>query len=88
MQTQGCVSGSSSQGSYASSTLPGKQVCHAETTEVILVSDCRGFGLSLAAATSASTTAATTAATAAVPVIDAIEAKSVAERFVTAFPSR
>ena len=75
------VVGSSSQGSlsYPSSvTLPGKQVCRSETSEVVLVSDCRGFGLSLDAQTADSRSQGAPAS----PYVSAIEPKSVAERSV------
>ena len=60
--------------SFAGTMLPGHAVCHAETAEVVLVSDRNGFGLSLGS------TGYPEDVMTDPPFISFIEPKSVAER--------
>ena len=60
--------------SFSNVMLPGHQVCHTEVTEVILVSDLRGFGLTLGGNGQGQDTQEEP------PFISFIEPRSVAER--------
>ena len=72
------LTGSGSLGSGAP-FFPGNSVFRSESTQVVLVSDCRGFGISL----NSDDVTASDNSKRQVPFISCIEPKSVAERWAS-----